>query len=133
MSPARAEPSSSFPFPRRVCEDLQSPPKRKRPRRPAAEPIFTLFPIHEDSDMNRIPAPSLRSAIVTLALSLGWAGAIAQQAPDSAQRLPSPAQDSDFNRHLDDLTRKLDSMRQQLIDSQNEMDELRNEIGRAHV
>jgi hypothetical protein len=78
--------------------------------------------------MNRIPVPSIRSAMVTLALGLCSAGAIAQQAPDSRPGVPSSAQDSNFNRHLDELTRKLDSMRQQLIDSQNEMDELRNEL-----
>ena len=78
--------------------------------------------------MNRIPALSIRSAIVSLTLGFCSGAAIAQQPADARQPLPSSAQDSDFDRHLDELTRKLDSMRQQLIDSQNEMDELRNEL-----
>ena len=74
--------------------------------------------------MNRIPVPS----IVTLALMLYAAGAIAQQATGARQPAESSSGDSELNRHLDELTSKLDSMRQQLIESQNEMDELRNEL-----
>lgn len=77
-----------------------------------------------DSDMIRIPASLIPSAIVALALILCSASASAQQA-ETARK---PSEDTDFNRHLDELTSKLDSMRQQLIDSQNEMDELRNEL-----
>jgi len=78
--------------------------------------------------MNRIPAPSIRSVTVSLALLFCSFGASAQQA--AVEREPSrpSAEDSDLKRHLDELTSKLDSMRQQLIESQSEMDELRNEL-----
>ena len=77
--------------------------------------------------MNRSPAPSIRSAIVTMAFLLCSCGANGQQAATN-QPAASHAEESDLNRHLDELTSKLDGMRQQLIESQNEMDELRNEL-----
>ena len=80
--------------------------------------------------MNRIPALSIRSAIVSLTLGfLFWRRdcATGPQTRSKPLSMP-PARESDFNRHLDELTSKLDSMRQQLIESQNEMDELRNEL-----
>lgn len=76
--------------------------------------------------MNRIPASSMSSAAVALALLLCPAAALSQ--PAAVGPLASAAGDSDLNRHLDELTGKLDSMRQQLIESQNEMDQLRNEL-----
>jgi hypothetical protein len=78
--------------------------------------------------MNRIPAQTIRSASVILALLLASTGAIAQQAAAAREPSRPPAEESDLNRHLDELTSKLDSMRQQLIESQSEMDELRNEL-----
>ena len=74
--------------------------------------------------MNRIPA----SSMLTLALLLCSAGAIAQQGAGARPPAEPSSGDSELNRHLDELTSKLDSMRQQLIASQNEMDELRNEL-----
>jgi polyhydroxyalkanoate synthesis regulator phasin len=78
--------------------------------------------------MNRIPAPPVHAAIVTLALILWPGSAIAQQAENSTASRTSSVPENDLDRHLDELTSKLDSMRQQLINSQNEMDELRGEL-----
>jgi hypothetical protein len=77
--------------------------------------------------MNRIPASTVNTAVVTLALIVGAATSGAQQVTESARPAP-PMRESELDRHLDELTGKLDTMRQQLIESQNEMDELRSEI-----
>jgi hypothetical protein len=78
--------------------------------------------------MNRIPAPTVNTAFVTLALLVCAATSGAQQVSENSKPAPSPMRGSDLDRHLDELTSKLDNMRQQLIESQNEMDELRNEL-----
>ncbi len=75
--------------------------------------------------MNRIPAPSVNSAIVTLAF-IACAAVLGAQ--DDRKPIASPEQVTEFDKHLEELTSRLDSMRQQLIDSQNEMDELRREL-----
>jgi hypothetical protein len=75
--------------------------------------------------MNRIPAPSVNSAIVTLAFIVCAAVLGAQ---DDRKPIASPEQVTEFDKHLEELTSRMDSMRQQLIDSQNEMDELRREL-----
>lgn len=78
--------------------------------------------------MNRIPAPSLNAAIVTLVLMVCSSASRGQQAQEGHPSNSSSAQATELNKHLDELTGKLDSMRQQLIESQNEMDELRREL-----
>lgn len=78
--------------------------------------------------MSRIPARSIRSMTVKLALLLCSSAVTAQQPAAAHDASPAHADDSDLNRHLDELTNKLDSMRQQLIESQNEMDGLRQEL-----
>ncbi len=78
--------------------------------------------------MNRIPASTVNTAVVTLAFLVCAAALGAQQVSESSRPVPPPVRESDLDRHLDELTSKLDSMRQQLIESQSEMDELRNEL-----
>src|SRR5579863_8470135 len=78
--------------------------------------------------MNRIPASTVNSAVVTLVLIVCASVSGAQQVSENSRPVQPPVRETDLDRHLDELTSKLDSMRQQLIESQSEMDELRNEL-----
>jgi hypothetical protein len=77
--------------------------------------------------MNRIPASTVNTAVVTLALIVCATTSGAQQISENSRPVP-PLRESDLDRHLNELTSKLDNMRQELIESQNQMDELRNEV-----
>ena len=78
--------------------------------------------------MNRIPASTVNTAVVTLVLVFCATVSSAQQVSENSRPVQPPGRESDLDRHLDELTSKLDSMRQQLIESQSEMDELRSEL-----
>ena len=55
--------------------------------------------------MNRIPASTVKTAVVTLALIVGAATSGAQQVSESARPAP-PLRESELGRHLDELTGK---------------------------
>src|SRR5215472_12884460 len=114
---------SSSPWPRPPCGNSPTRRKEKKSQRP-----WMSLRTYEDSDMNRIPAPFFRAALVMFPIVLCSPASIAQLADESSHSRAPSATDAELNRHLDELTSKLDSMRQQLIESQNEMDELRNEL-----
>jgi hypothetical protein len=78
--------------------------------------------------MNRIPASTVNTAVVTLVLVFCATVSSAQQVSENSRPVQPPGRESDLDRHLDELTSKLDSMRQQLIESQSEMEELRSEL-----